>query len=328
MTHLSIVSTLMDFAEEIGTPLELSLASAKLPTRIVDQRAGYLPCKQFCGWVDRVTRAEGIDNFGLRSVMQAGVGGLMPIVVDTIAASQSLHEGLRSFVELAYKESSHVGIWLDQHPEGLRFCHRGSYPRSVPGQADMSWWALGMLIHVVRLFLDPNWCPSYAGVPAQGNGMASASDMLPGTNFTAEADIVWISVPKRSLAVRPRAGRCHGSPLGIIGESTKPPASLLEGLSHSIEMYLPGRTLRVQESAEIAGTSVRSLQRYLTSQHLSYSKLISKLRFETAKRQLAHTDQPITEIANELGYSDPSHFARAFRRIAGVSPTEYRKAER
>jgi len=35
------------------------------------------------------------------------------------------------------------------------------------------------------------------------------------------------------------------------------------------------------------------------------------------------TSKTITEIASLLGYSDPTHFARDFRRIAGVSPREY-----
>ena len=38
---------------------------------------------------------------------------------------------------------------------------------------------------------------------------------------------------------------------------------------------------------------------------------------------MQNTDNTITGIANLLGYTDPSHFARAFRRIAGVSPREY-----
>jgi AraC-like DNA-binding protein len=32
-----------------------------------------------------------------------------------------------------------------------------------------------------------------------------------------------------------------------------------------------------------------------------------------------------TDIATLLGYSDPSHFARAIRRMAGVSPREFRQ---
>jgi AraC-like DNA-binding protein len=38
---------------------------------------------------------------------------------------------------------------------------------------------------------------------------------------------------------------------------------------------------------------------------------------------LQNPENTIMEVANLLGYSDPSHFARAFRRMAGVSPREY-----
>jgi AraC-like DNA-binding protein len=49
------------------------------------------------------------------------------------------------------------------------------------------------------------------------------------------------------------------------------------------------------------------------------------VRYETDIDLLQDTDNSITDIANLLGYSDPSHFARAFRRMSGVSPGEYQK---
>jgi AraC-like DNA-binding protein len=37
------------------------------------------------------------------------------------------------------------------------------------------------------------------------------------------------------------------------------------------------------------------------------------------------TDMKIKEIAFRLGYFDPFHFSRAFRREMGITPKEYRK---
>ena len=37
-------------------------------------------------------------------------------------------------------------------------------------------------------------------------------------------------------------------------------------------------------------------------------------------------DQPINEIAYELAFSDPSHFARFFRKQTGTAPHEFREA--
>ena len=57
----------------------------------------------------------------------------------------------------------------------------------------------------------------------------------------------------------------------------------------------------------------------------SYSELIQQIRFEEAVRLLSSPAEKIIDIALELGYEDASHFARAFRRIAGTCPREYRK---
>jgi AraC-like DNA-binding protein len=77
-------------------------------------------------------------------------------------------------------------------------------------------------------------------------------------------------------------------------------------------------------AAEIAGTSVRTLQRRLAEQGVSYSEVVDRARFDVASRLLTESDAPSIEVAYATAYSDPSHFARAFRRIAGVSPREYR----
>ena len=52
---------------------------------------------------------------------------------------------------------------------------------------------------------------------------------------------------------------------------------------------------------------------------------LTRLRMEVAKRLLDQGYLPIIEIAVECGYSNPSHFATAFRRHVGVTPMEYRR---
>jgi AraC-like DNA-binding protein len=49
---------------------------------------------------------------------------------------------------------------------------------------------------------------------------------------------------------------------------------------------------------------------------------------EEAQRRLGHGDQSVTDIAFACGYPDSAHFASAFRRVVGVSPTAYRRRAR
>jgi len=53
---------------------------------------------------------------------------------------------------------------------------------------------------------------------------------------------------------------------------------------------------------------------------------IEARRVDEGKKRLSSSDDAIGAIAAELGFCDQAHFARAFRRVASVSPREFRNA--
>ena len=60
----------------------------------------------------------------------------------------------------------------------------------------------------------------------------------------------------------------------------------------------------------------------------SFTDYTVALRMEAAKTLLAQTDLSVTEICEKVGYSNLSHFIRAFRKKCGVTPTVYRSQSR
>jgi AraC family transcriptional regulator len=52
---------------------------------------------------------------------------------------------------------------------------------------------------------------------------------------------------------------------------------------------------------------------------------VRNLRIDRARRYLAESNTPLCEIALIVGYSDQSHFATAFKRQTGVTPSQFRK---
>ena len=53
-------------------------------------------------------------------------------------------------------------------------------------------------------------------------------------------------------------------------------------------------------------------------------ELISLFIVDEAKRCLTEADKTISEIAYRLGFEYPAHFTRMFKRIVGISPSEYK----
>lgn len=55
--------------------------------------------------------------------------------------------------------------------------------------------------------------------------------------------------------------------------------------------------------------------------------LIAERILLEAKRLLTYSDLSIAEIADYLGYSEPTHFGRFFRRYLGLSPHTWRQQQ-
>ena len=51
---------------------------------------------------------------------------------------------------------------------------------------------------------------------------------------------------------------------------------------------------------------------------------LTRMLLQRARRLLAHTDDSVKEIADHLGYEEPSYFRRVFRRETGYTPLQYR----
>lgn len=58
---------------------------------------------------------------------------------------------------------------------------------------------------------------------------------------------------------------------------------------------------------------------------VSIINYLTQMRITNAKRLLRFTDLPVEKIGQECGFDDANYFARAFGKVEGCSPTEYRK---
>lgn len=56
-----------------------------------------------------------------------------------------------------------------------------------------------------------------------------------------------------------------------------------------------------------------------------FNEFVHRLRTAEARNVLLNTDMSVKEIGERLGYKDMFYFSRVFKRITGVSPSEYRK---
>lgn len=88
--------------------------------------------------------------------------------------------------------------------------------------------------------------------------------------------------------------------------------------------YVCGHIPTIHEAASYANIGVRTLQRRLKEENKTFLGVLQDLLHELACDALINSEQSISEIAGQLGYSTVSHMCRAFKKISGVTPQQYR----
>lgn len=88
-----------------------------------------------------------------------------------------------------------------------------------------------------------------------------------------------------------------------------------------------GEPLGIDRLARVAGLSrAHFVRRFAGETGQSPSDYVSAARMERATRLLIATDQPVSAIAAATGFANGNYFAKAFRRLNGLSPSEFRAA--
>ncbi len=120
----------------------------------------------------------------------------------------------------------------------------------------------------------------------------------------------------RLAAGRSRAGAIMLEPTG----------ATVEALRKLVEEHFKKERQLAFYANELAMTVDRLNDHVKRATGVTAGHLIRHRVLTEAKRQLVFTNEPIHEIAYDLAFSDPSHFARFFRKQTGTTPHEFRAA--
>lgn len=100
--------------------------------------------------------------------------------------------------------------------------------------------------------------------------------------------------------------------------------SLSRQVSKLLLNLIPINQANLETVAEKLAIGVRTLQRELKREGVTFNELLGNVRKEVAIRHLAANEHSIAEISYMLGFSEPSVFHRSFKRWTGKTPRDYR----
>ena len=315
-----------DILNDIGAPTSSLLEKLRLPPSLEEKSAHFVPILPAIQFVEIAQRSQDIEDFGFLASRHTKFSHLSEKTRALIAQSPTLLVALQHACRLASLEDTNLNIWIERADDHVRICSKLAGTNGLLHLEHSQWLQNIFSIHIVRQFAGPNWAPATFAFEARYKPRAAAQAFWPNTRFLSGQHASWIDVPISTLSLSNIAGKIE--PLLHNHEEERSDYELIDSLKLMMPSYLDGAVPSLADVAEIAGLSSRSFQRKLSHAGLTYSQLVDSVRFKIASKLLNETDSKIIEIALSSGYADPAHFTRAFRRLAGTTPRQFREQSR
>ncbi len=326
-TRASSLGPISEFMEGQGGCVARVLRDVDLPFALLEQRDMLVPLREQFRFLERAARETGDDYFGARlgqvvRTNELSAFGAWVCAAETLwQAIERAHAGLNGMLQTATQLTLEVDgprarwwiAFLDTETDGRR--HN-------------EFLGVGYLIDTVRVYAGRRWRPDLVmtALP-RGSPSAMLEDIF-ATNVSHGHAAPGISFNASLLQRRLPGSYSNGIPPSQRRTEPQVPAQddELATIAAVTDLAVLEEYPRIEWVAAKLGTTRRSLQRRLFANGTTFNHLIEQTLFRRAKSLLREGAVPITEIALQLGYADPAHFTRAFRRWTRVTPSAYRAA--
>lgn len=114
----------------------------------------------------------------------------------------------------------------------------------------------------------------------------------------------------------------------LLATARKTPVNNNAMVVRKAKEYLENRygeaAISLQSVAQELGISSGYLSKcFKNVEEISFTEYLTAVRLDAAKRLMRESRSSITEIAYQVGFSDPNYFGKCFKKIEKISPKEY-----
>lgn len=279
----------------------------------------------------RAVALTGDECFGIRVSQHISPAGYHGLGFAWLA-SDSLVDAMERLVRYFRVASTAAFAQLERQDTHYTLSISPTDLEQPPAAAAMD-YSIGTVIKLARTSFGENFRPLRIGLAHPAPGVECHNDLLQIFRAPIDFDTDSVSLQvDRGTAEKPLPFSNHE--LAHANEVVlQRYLSAIEADTVSAQVKarlvdaLPAGPVSETDIAEALFISTRSLQRRLRDEGTTFKRLLDDTRSELAIHYLNTPQHSVTEVTYLLGFSDPSNFARAFRRWHGVTPSRYRNRQ-
>ncbi len=318
LTKARSMGPVAEIVKRSGGSVARTFRHANLPLRLIDEPDQLILLKDQLILVECAAREIGDEALAARLSTEAGFVSLgsygqqmtvAPRLDEAITiASATIGSMLQTSTRLTLKVSGAYVKWTYTVTD-----------RVDVGRQKNEMLAFGYMLDLIRSFAGAGWTPPRVELPGPPLAARAAIENVLRCDLSRgeAAAIIFPAELLEAPNLRPPRLQNPG------GDGLPKPDDVVACVAHLIGLALLEGRPNIGQLCQRMEISRRSLQRALGAQGTNFDGLLRRVLIARATELLrAGTDA--TQTAFELGYSDPAHFSRAFRRWTGKTPRAWR----
>ncbi|GLS89759.1 hypothetical protein GCM10007916_08260 [Psychromonas marina] len=317
------VKKFIEMLQMIEADIYLIIEKVGLPDKVLNTHHPYIPEIPVRLLLSEIVEACGLVSY--QKICWLACRQLfIPAMLEKISEAKNLQQLLEEFIEIIKNESTQVELSIEKNVDKTWLVRRKKWS-DEPWYLYAELFSTAYLIELIRALTDKNWLPEELAIQSSDVGAFTQLILCDNPNI-------------RLIKVyRDRGGCAISIPQDLFNAPFKhhygwikptrekdAPTDFVGSLIVALPPYLNEGKLAITKAASIIGMSVRTFQRRLDELGTNYTSVLEEVQLQEAKYYLQHSDITITTIGVQLGYSDLSHFSRAFKRLSGETPSHYR----
>lgn len=320
-----------EVAEELRLdPLPL-LRRAGLTRTMAENIEQMLPARSVIKLLEESAEAASCPTFGLRMAEQRELADLGMVSL-LIAHQQTLGDALSVLAEYRNRINSNLALRVETFGDMALLREAFSLDPPMPSR-QVDDLAIAVLDRVCRSVIGSGWQPisvsfGYETPPSVDRAVYQRIFSCP-LEFNSEFD--GILIKNSDLAKpNPRSEPALALHARRLVEAMVDPGerSIVEEVEEAILMLMPAGRASISAVSDSLGFNVRTLQRRLTEEGVTFGDMLDRIRVREVNRHFAHGRQRLTDVAHLLGYASLGAFSRWYSQKFDETPSQGRRRMR
>lgn len=323
LVRAAALSPHLDAFSVLGAPREPLLEKVGLPPLGELRPDVLIPYQQAIDFVCASERALGPQTLPALAFQRANLEHLGSWG-QILGRTKTLGEFFTTLTKGAWMHTTGARWWVGDAGPDVLLCHQ--FDRRLDlGQGEPLVLLLGFILGPIRRVLGADFVPSEITVVQP---LPMPLDRLGVPLHARVTGLTSIRMPRRLLSTpTPHLKRLvadDGDHAAALTE-TSPSAQFVASVRQALRPLCAASRIDLESFSEIVRIAPRTLQRRLGDCGTTFRSVVDEAQLARAIDRMSDPAVKLIDVAFDLGFSDPAHFTRAFRRWTGVSPRTFRR---